>query len=873
MVGARYGKTLWRILGLCLLLVAMLLFEVPGLGAGAMLAAETSIAPLDAGTEHSLALGSDGTIWGWGYNYDGELGDGTTKYKNTPIQGLSGVRALAGGGGHSIALKADGTVWAWGDNDYGQVGNGTTSNKVLTPVRVQGLTDVVAISAGGGHCLALKSGGTVWAWGYNFEGQLGDGTKVNKSIPVQVQGLTGVRGISAGGGHSLALKSDGTVWAWGYNQDGQLGIGTGGSPSATPVQVQGISAVQAISAGRDHCLALKSDGSVWAWGLNAHGELGIGNTSSKSEPMLVNGMSEVQAISAGSWHSLAVKSDGAVWAWGCNSDSQLGDGTQIQRKMPVQVQELSGARSVAAGGGHSLAVKSDGTVWTWGDNLHGELGDGTNTDRSTPVQVHGAGNVGYLDDIMQPAESSLSLLAPDDTDDQSAQSSDFEFTTDPNNIVWNPTTHTAEYIEFNFVLPADINFTKGKYAVIRYSSTGGGNWKIISSAKLLTSSGNNQYYVGWDNVQFERGPQQLAIFDGNPTQDSSSQLKAMGWFPHIISDLTPALVPNNDQTMGNNLLITFSMNKDFVAKAFPNGIYALLRYAPNTNSKYIPARERSKVESLGSDRYCVIWNNATSKPGRMEVVVLDGKDSNPEKREIYAVRAIGFYEYPFQDDSSQDNPSQALAFKATTGDGYITLDWSAAANTAGLDGYYLYKGTSPGGEDASPMFDFPINALTYKDTQVTNGKTYYYILKPCYNQGTLLGSSSNEASATPQGNKGGTIVLTIGNPHMKVNGQNKEIDPGKGTAPTIVSGRTFLPIRAVIETMGGTVAWNETDREVTIVFNKKTINLWIGKTTATVNGTAKKLDVAPYISKNRPNHDSIKVCGGKPGMQRNLERT
>lgn len=190
----------------------------------------------------------------------------------------------------------------------------------------------------------------------------------------------------------------------------------------------------------------------------------------------------------------------------------------------------------------------------------------------------------------------------------------------------------------------------------------------------------------------------------------------------------------------------------------------------------------------------------------------------------------------------------ALTLRATPGDGYITLDWTAAANTTGLDGYYLYKGTSPGGEDASPMFDFPINALTYKDTQVTNGKTYYYILKPCYNQGTLMGSASNEASATPQVNKGGTIVLTIGNPYMKINGQAIEIDPGKGTAPVIVSGRTFLPIRAVIEAMGGTVAWDGSTSKVTIVFNKQTINLWIGKTTATVNGAAKNLDVAPYIS-------------------------
>lgn len=433
----------------------------------------------------------------------------------------------------------------------------------------------------------------------------------------------------------------------------------------------------------------------------------------------------------------------------------------------------------------------------------------------------------------------------------------YKFATDPNNIVWNPSTHTAEYMEFDFTLPAGIGFTKGKYAVIRHS-TDGGNWEIVSSAIALANSAAGQYHVSWNNIVFKRGPQQLAIFDGDPCRDPQSQLKAMGWFPYIINDLTPALVANNDnQTGANDLVITFSLDQNFAASSFPTGMYAVLRYAPNKDSQYIPARERNKVENLGANRYRVTWNNAAPNPGRFEVVVFDGKDSNPQEKKICAIKAAGFYEYPFQgnsedgpsqNDPPQENPSQDVMLKAAAGNGYINLSWNATAHTAGLDGYYLYRGITPSGEDASPLFDFPLNTLTYKDTQVVNGTTYYYILKPCYNKGTLLGSASNEVSAAPGVQTSGTVVLTIGNPYMQVNGQDREIDPGKGTAPTIVGARTFLPIRAVIEAMGGSVDWDGNAGKVTIVLKKQTINLWIGKTTATVNGTTRNLDVAPYIS-------------------------
>jgi len=367
-------------------------------------AADSTPPILAAADWHSVALKGDGTVWAWGYNIHCELGDGTNENSNTPVQvsGLSGVVAISANFKHSLALKGDGTVWAWGRGSYGELGDGTNKDH-KSPVQVSNLSDVIAISAGGGHSLALKSDGTVWAWGRNIYGQLGDGTNVKyRDTPVQVLtsegvGFSGVIAISGGYDYSLALKSDGTVWAWGVNSFWQLGDGTNVGYRCTPVQVMtsegvGLSGVTSISSGNHHALALKSDGTVWAWGRNAMGQLGDGMTTNGHSPVQVSGLSGIVAITVNGAHSLALKSDGTVWAWGQNQYGRLGDGTTTDRDMPVQVSNLSGVVAITAGQCHSMALKDDGTVWAWGYNHDGQLGDGTTTlyaGRHTPVQVVG----------------------------------------------------------------------------------------------------------------------------------------------------------------------------------------------------------------------------------------------------------------------------------------------------------------------------------------------------------------------------------------------------------------------------------------------------------------------------------------------------
>jgi alpha-tubulin suppressor-like RCC1 family protein len=335
------------------------------------------------------------TVAAWGFNEGGQLGNGSTTDASTPVQvvGLSGMTAIAAGYAHSLALREDGTVWAWGSNFAGALGNGSTAAFSPSPVQVAGLSGVRAVAGGLGYSLALREDGTVWAWGDNQFGQLGTGSSADSSLtPVQVAGLSGVRAIAGGYSHGLALREDGTVWAWGRNVNGELGNGTT-TDSLTPVQVVGLSGVTAIS-GSYHSLALRSDGSVWAWGDNQLGQLGNGTTTDSLTPVQVVGLSGASAIAAEYNSSLALRSDGSVWAWGQAAGGLSSDGAIVDSLTPVQVAGLSGVTAIAGGGFHSLALRSDGSLWAWGDNFAGQLGGGSTANFSlTPVQVTGLSGV------------------------------------------------------------------------------------------------------------------------------------------------------------------------------------------------------------------------------------------------------------------------------------------------------------------------------------------------------------------------------------------------------------------------------------------------------------------------------------------------
>lgn len=346
-------------------------------------------------TGHNLALMTDKTVYSWGNNRYGQVGESLTALpqgvRTSPaqVQGLEDVKDIAAGIYFSAAVKNDGTVWTWGYNNNGQLGDASGVSERFTPQQVPGLSGVIKVAAGYGHVLALKSDGTVWAWGRNYKGELGNGTTSGSLTPIQVPGLSNVKDISAGWYTSLALLENGSVWAWGDNEYGSLGNGSTAMYSNTPVSVSGLPQISAIDAGSVHNLVLATNGSVWAWGGNGNGQVGDGTTVDKrTTPVQV--MTNAQQVAAGWSSSFALKSDGSFYAWGGNHDGDLGLGTDTWSYNSPTLVSLNSVQKIFAGG-NGLAVMQDGTTRSWGYNWDGAVGDGTLTDRLSPVYVVGPG--------------------------------------------------------------------------------------------------------------------------------------------------------------------------------------------------------------------------------------------------------------------------------------------------------------------------------------------------------------------------------------------------------------------------------------------------------------------------------------------------
>ena len=354
----------------------------------------SGVTAIAGGWEYTCALAA-GAVKCWGYNGDGELGDGTTTNRSVPVAaiGLSGgISAVVAGSYHTCALTAGGAVRCWGYNDYGEVGDGTTTNH-SSPVAVSGLTSGVnAIAAGSYHTCAVSAGGSVSCWGYNGYGQLGDGANIDSATPVPVSNLaSGAAAITAGFYHTCALLAGGKLKCWGRNDYGQVGDGTT-TDHAAPAAAGGLtSGIKALAAGYYHTCVLTTSGGVECWGYNTSGQLGDGTTTDRYTPVGVVGLGNgVAAIALGGYHTCALTTGGAVECWGDNEYGQLGDGTTTSSDTPVPVSGLaSGVTAITAGDGQTCALLAGGAVKCWGRNDYGQLGDGATANLSTPVAVTG----------------------------------------------------------------------------------------------------------------------------------------------------------------------------------------------------------------------------------------------------------------------------------------------------------------------------------------------------------------------------------------------------------------------------------------------------------------------------------------------------
>jgi len=293
-------------------------------------------------------------------------------------------KSIAAGNTYVLALKTDGTLWAWGDNSFGQFGNGTSTSSYV-PTKIGSDNDWKEVALGWGYTIAVKTDGTLWAWGNNSSGQLGDGTAVNKSIPTQIGTSTDWKTISVGTTHAIALKTNGTLWAWGYNYYGQLGNGSNTSKNV-PTQI-GTATWETISAGGNSTVAIKTDGSLWAWGNNDQKQLGDGSSNNKNVPTQISTTTDWKTISAGGNYMIAVKTNGTLWAWGNNNSGQLGTGTIVAENVPRQIGTSTTWKTIDTGSGFAFAIKTDNSLWAWGANSYGQYGNSTTTNSLIPIQV------------------------------------------------------------------------------------------------------------------------------------------------------------------------------------------------------------------------------------------------------------------------------------------------------------------------------------------------------------------------------------------------------------------------------------------------------------------------------------------------------
>ncbi|WP_273322502.1 fibronectin type III domain-containing protein [Vallitalea guaymasensis] len=616
---------------------------------------------------------------------------------------------------HTIALKSDGTVWAWGYNGYGQLGDGTTTCRSI-PTQIKGLTNIKTIVAGGNHNIAIKDDGTVWTWGYNCYGQLGDGTTTHRNIPTQIKGLTNIKTVVAGGDYSIAIKDDGTVWVWGCNCYGQLGDGTITSRNI-PTKIEELTNIKTIVAGSFHNIAIKNDGTVWAWGWNSYKQLGDGTTTDRLTPVQIKGLTGIKTIVVGNNHNIAIKDDETVWVWGWNGYGQLGDGTIISRNTSTQIKGLTNIKTIVTGGSHSIAIKDDGTVWACGCNRYGQLGDGTTTDKLTPVQIKGltdiktivAGNnhnIALKNDgtVWAWGQNKNGELGDGTRTNRHIPTQITALT--PTNYPQQPQNISAIPENGNISLSWDTATNAISYTIKR-ATISGGEYKTIAENITKTSYIDN-------NVTSDTTYYYVVSAVNNGFSNDSEEVSATA--KNIIPVPT---IPTIISATSGNQIVELSWNdvegaENYIIKRSTTSGSGYTVIAENiTETTYTDA----EVTNGTTYYYVVVANSVAGESGNSEEVTATPKEPTTV-------------------------PIVPANITPTAGNQTVEFNWDSVPDA---DSYVVKRSTTSGSEYT--MIAENITETTYVDTELTNGTTYYYIITAKNKVGES--DNSQEISATP----------------------------------------------------------------------------------------------------------------------------
>lgn len=325
-----------------------------------------------------VELFQSGNFWTWG--------GGSTTQTTVDSPGIS-WKQVSCGFNYRSGIQMNGSLWSWGNNDYGQLGDNTTNTRSSPVQEFTESLDWKEVSCGDQQTIAIKTNGTLWSWGQNDTGELGLGDTAQRNSPTQIGTDTIWKQVSCGYEHSAAVKTDGTLWVWGRNNYGQIGDGTTGTNRLSPVQIAGTNWKQ-VSCGKYHTSALKDDGTLWSWGQNYTGALGVGDNLDKNTPTQVGTNTDWKQVSCGDEHSSAIKTNGTLYVWGLNNfTGRLGTNDSGDKYSPTEIYDGGFDWKIVDCGRSFIAIKTDGTLWSWGSGDNGQLGTGTVNNNPIPQQT------------------------------------------------------------------------------------------------------------------------------------------------------------------------------------------------------------------------------------------------------------------------------------------------------------------------------------------------------------------------------------------------------------------------------------------------------------------------------------------------------